>query len=68
MFIFDPTLTFNLVLEYVTSISEIYPQSNMAWNPDAHHLLILANYMTFQGHMEGIHLANISDKWYFVLT
>lgn len=40
----------------------------MAWNLDGHYLLLLANYMTFQGHTEGINLANISDKLYVAFS
>lgn len=54
------------LLEYGTSVTETYPQSITAWNLDAHYILILANYMTFDDHTEGINLAIISDKCYLV--
>ena len=57
-----------LNVEYGTSIVENYPQSIIAWNLDEHCLLILENYMTFEGHTASINLTNLLDKWYFVLV
>jgi hypothetical protein len=45
---------------------KVVPLSIIAGDLEGQYLLILVIYRTFQGHIEGIYLANVSNKWYFV--